>query len=443
MVSPSMNSETDHIDLDRQTVNPLWWQKLGIATLLLYTLLITVLRSVRAPNDFAKAYWLLDYRFGFVKRGLAGEFLSSITGLFGVPITLSLISVVSGAALAAFSLLLIAMCLRLIYRDAWSVESVLVSLVFLSSPFIVLSAHIIGYYDNIVFILGILSIFFVLKRKVWLSALIQVLAFLVHEIAVVIAFLPYVFVLFRTHAMSQTRSRLKSLYLPIIVPATAFLAIAACWQLCMVPNFADLLAAHLSKFPFIGRSRNELVPQWLVTPPSEYFSVQSGLFFENVFSLRMLKMVLPSTVPILFYVMMVGRIRNLKFQFWLIVVVCLAPLVLLILAWDTPRLWSHTILLEYIVLWIFSELNQSHGNSVILRYLCILALLLNTLMVVPLLDPVADRLSQEMRLLLLIPSAGGIVWLITRERGIRNVLSSANYRALLESIKEDWRNLRE
>ena len=39
-------------------------------------MLLTLSRTWRLPNSFANAHWLLDYRFGFVKRGLAGQLLS-------------------------------------------------------------------------------------------------------------------------------------------------------------------------------------------------------------------------------------------------------------------------------------------------------------------------------------------------------------------------------
>lgn len=45
-------------------------RKGGMIVLIVYTFVITSLRTLRSPNDFAEAHWLLDYRFGFIKRGL-------------------------------------------------------------------------------------------------------------------------------------------------------------------------------------------------------------------------------------------------------------------------------------------------------------------------------------------------------------------------------------
>ena len=43
---------------------------------LLWTLGITLARAIRTPNDYSEAHWLLDYRFGFIKRGLIGSMCS-------------------------------------------------------------------------------------------------------------------------------------------------------------------------------------------------------------------------------------------------------------------------------------------------------------------------------------------------------------------------------
>ena len=46
------------------------WPPILSCVLMLGALVATVLRTIRWPNDWSEAHWLLDYRFGFVKRGL-------------------------------------------------------------------------------------------------------------------------------------------------------------------------------------------------------------------------------------------------------------------------------------------------------------------------------------------------------------------------------------
>ncbi len=438
---PLTNVPNTPADGDPHRLRRTYREKLGIALLLLYTLTITILRSVRPPNDFAKAHWLLDYRFGFVKRGLVGEILSFVTGLFGMPITASLIFVLSGLALAIFCIVLITMCLRVIRKEAWSLESVLVSIVFLGSPFVVLSAHMIGYYDNIVIVLGILSIVLVLKRRFWLGAGFQVLACLVHEIAITLAFLPFVLSLSIVNTENRKARQWDSPYFIVLPPLVAFFAVIMSVHFFTVPGFEHLLEEHLSQFHFIGTERNELVPLWITMPLSQDFVSQSSSFLERVFSLRMLEMVIPSVIPILLYAILLGRIRDFGARFWSAMLVAVFPLATHAMAWDTDRIWTHTILAGYLVLWIFSEWSEPFGRSSLVRILSVIALVANTAMTIPLLDPVPDRFSIEMRLILLIPIAAGVLWLIAREKGIRKVALLLGLTSFLKSIKADWARL--
>ena len=47
--------------------------RISVFLILLYTLAFSVGKTLRFPNDWAESHWLMDYRFGFIKRGLAGE----------------------------------------------------------------------------------------------------------------------------------------------------------------------------------------------------------------------------------------------------------------------------------------------------------------------------------------------------------------------------------
>jgi len=48
-------------------------RKIVLVFLYLYALAFSILKTARFPNEWAESHWLLDYRFGFIKRGLAGE----------------------------------------------------------------------------------------------------------------------------------------------------------------------------------------------------------------------------------------------------------------------------------------------------------------------------------------------------------------------------------
>src|SRR5688572_14664661 len=107
-------------------------RKHAIIVLMIYTLVVTIVRSFRTPNDFSEAHWLLDYRFGFMKRALVGEIVSLVTGYLSIPITAQLISALSAAAFLIYCSTLVVLSLRIVQRSGWSTATVLVVLVFLS-----------------------------------------------------------------------------------------------------------------------------------------------------------------------------------------------------------------------------------------------------------------------------------------------------------------------
>ena len=148
-----------------------------LSTLLLLGLgVVTLGRTLRWPNDWAEAHWLLDYRFGFVKRGLLGQLLQWAVAPFGGEVGEGAIRAVSAAAFAAFVVLLGYTVWRVLRATAFAPGAVAVAAAFVASPFLVMTGHLVGYFDHVVFALGIVSIWLVLRRRPWAGALLQALA---------------------------------------------------------------------------------------------------------------------------------------------------------------------------------------------------------------------------------------------------------------------------
>jgi hypothetical protein len=108
------------------------WTRLG---LVVWAMVITMARAVRPPNDFAEAHWLLDYRFGFIRRGFAGSLLSlaSSTGLSGQSER-----VIAALAFLAFGLPMLALlwaAARVVCSGADPGVTFAAAAVFASSPF--------------------------------------------------------------------------------------------------------------------------------------------------------------------------------------------------------------------------------------------------------------------------------------------------------------------
>ena len=390
-------------------------RKLGIIALTIYTLFVTVLRAFRPPNDFAEAHWLLDYRYGFVKRGLIGEIFSLITGYLSIPVTAQLIFILATVAFLIYCVLIIALSLRIVQRSGWSTEAVVVSLVFLSSPFVVMSAHLVGYYDNIIIVLGIVSIALLLKGRPWLGACLQVPALLTHENSIILIFPLFCLAWLLVNSRRQKLGVPLLPFLPLLLPICTFLAIAASPKLFLDEDFVKSYTAHLSQFPFIQEKRNTIVPALIARSFLDYYATQSKVFADRISVAAMYGLILPTSLAILCFAARVYKIRNLSAEAFVLLGVCLAPQLMHLVAWDTGRIWTYTILCAYLALWIYSELVTPHEDSSTNRLLCFAALVTNVVILTPLMDHEADRYTLVARLILYAPVILGSLALILDE----------------------------
>lgn len=379
-------------------------KKIGIIILMLWTMAVTASRALRTPNDFAEAHWLLDYRFGFVKRGLVGEIFSLITGLRSTPITAQLISNISTLIFLIYCILLVLLSIRIVYRAGWAKQAVLVSLVFLSSPFIVMSAHLNGYYDNIVIMLGVLSLVFLANNVLWPAVLVQMLAVLVHENSMLLIF-PLFCLTWLLKNSKQQRQALPLLpFPPLLLPILTFIVVTVTSQAAFTSQgFVELFAKRLSQFSFIQEDRNTWVPIWISKSLTDNFLTESPEFPARMTSTRMYGLVIPSTLALLLFTVNSFRIPDLSVESLGIFVVCFLPQAMHLLAWDTQRIWTYTILCAFLLLWIYSENFMVVGKYWVNISLYILAIFINVIILTPLFDGLSEYFSLTSRLLLYAP----------------------------------------
>src|SRR3989304_5933482 len=374
-----------------------------IVALMIYTLTVSAMRSFRPPSDYAQAFWLLDYRFGFVKRGLIGEIVTLVTGRLSIPITAELISGLAYSAFWIYCAAIIVLSIRIVRRSGWSAEAVLVSLVFLSSPFIVMSAHLVGYLDNVVIVLGIASVVFLLKGRPWLGAILQVLALLTHEFSILLVFPSFCLAWLLTSSRRQDPGVPLLPLTPVLLPIATFLLLAAGQEFFAGKDFAKLFTDHLSQFPFIQADRVTWVPLWVSTSFLDYFSLQSGEFLARISSGAMYGLVLPTALAILFFTLSAHRILAVSAESLVLLGVSFAPQLMHLVAWDTPRIWTYTILCAFLALWVYSEISARQKSSSASRLLCLVALSVNAVVSTPLMDLQTDNYSPVTRLLLYSP----------------------------------------
>src|SRR5262249_34452662 len=80
----------------------------------------TVARAARHPNPFARAHWLLDYRFGFMKRALQGEALVILSRIGVLHLRRETIFAVTYLIFSILCAAMLAIAFRTLARDRYS-----------------------------------------------------------------------------------------------------------------------------------------------------------------------------------------------------------------------------------------------------------------------------------------------------------------------------------
>ena len=123
---------------------------------LLALYLWTASRSLRSPNPYSIGHWLQSYEHGFIKRGRLGSVVRPLLHGRGPEQINDTIELASFLLFAAFSLVMVASATMILWRDR-SLAVLVAAVVVLGSPFVVFSAHLVGYFDPLVAALGIAS----------------------------------------------------------------------------------------------------------------------------------------------------------------------------------------------------------------------------------------------------------------------------------------------
>jgi hypothetical protein len=350
---------------------------------------------------------------------LVGALVSLATGVTDTLPTEQLIRVLSGAVFAAYALVLLALGLRIIQRSAWSTHAILAVVVFCSSPFIVLSGHLMGYYDNIIVVLTVVSIALVLEDRIWLGAGVQAIAMLVHETSLLIGFPVFCLTWLLVNGSRNTPGKGRLPVGPLLLPIAAFGLVGLAQSLLLPADFEQSFARHLTDFPFIQDRRSTLVPRWLVTTFFEYALAGRAEFVHKLSSLEMYGLILPSMLAILCLTVDAYGITELSAKSIALLGAGLTPQVLHVIAWDTPRVWSYSILCFFLALWVHAEVFTAQTKlSSSLTLLCLAALVVNILGLTPLMDGETERLGLTMRLLLYAPAIGFVLSLILRKGSV-------------------------
>lgn len=381
--------------------------------LLVWTFTVTVLRTVRWPNDFAEAHWLLDYRLGPLKRGFLGEALALVTGLFSGRPTESLIAGLSAVIFAALALLLFFMAIRLVVRTAWSASAVLVAAAFLCSPYVVMASHLMGYLDHVVVLLTGAAIVLLLRDRPWWAFGSVAVAVLVHENALVFG-LPIVALtwLISNHAR-RTAGGPRLPWLPLALPVVAFGILAVSGARMSQDEFQDTFARHIESFAFVGGDMHLLVPEWLTGTVVENATRQSHRFVERLTGFHMYGLVLPTTLALLGLGLDRFAVRS-RLVGAVLVLAVLSPQILHMAGWDTVRIWTFTIAAALMACWVLAESCEPRRApaSPAVAAVATTAIVVNVVSPTPLYDNLSEWYDLGTRLWMYAPPLLGCAWLL-------------------------------
>lgn len=398
-------------------------RKVLLVFLYSYALVFSVAKAIRFPNSWSKAHWMLDYRFGFIKRGLAGE----IFGLFFQKSECNIV-LISSIILALLYILLVVIAVKETYRNTQDIiRKTVFYLIFFLSQYMVFSAHLIGYLDHVIFLLTILAVQLITHKKILLASLLMAISIFVHEISFFLMF-PISFFAVVVNEIpdgqfslksSFTKGLLKKTALFLLLPVIATAGILV-YQELYGHDYHSVLFNYLKHIEFVGNNVAGSVSGAYTGKFSEYLAEEGPHFFQRIFRSKASIM---DGIPILFLLYTVYSIfRKIDiYLFLLFAAVALFPLLLHAIAWDTYRIWTFPYMVLFLGFWILSSRfkNQTHPSqkiSLLEIIICIISILLVALVPNILMDDEVERFSLLEKSLTLLPVFGVLYYVKASEK---------------------------
>ncbi|WP_292008552.1 hypothetical protein [Chryseobacterium sp.] len=383
-------------------------RKALILFLYLYALAFSVLKTARFPNQWSVAHWMMDYRFGFIKRGLAGE----IFGFFFEKNETNIL-ILSVIILLLLYGVLLTIAIKRTNKTEDNTNRILFYSVFFLSQYIVFSAHLIGYLDHLIFLMTMIALYLIRNKKmIWASAVLSV-GILIHEITFFLMLPICLFALIikeiPEHSLSLKSINKKKLFekmaLFLLVPFIVLAGIIG-YQECYGGNHHLQILEYLIHTGFINDKVASLVSLGYTESFTSFLAEESPHFIQRVF---VSTCTIIYGIPMIFMGVMIYReFRKINFYiFGLLALACLSPLLLHAIAWDTYRIWSFPFMILFLGFWILdSKFNSVVQSGKISKWEILLFILSSALVSLPsnfLFDNEVERFSLGERILVLLP----------------------------------------
>jgi len=383
-------------------------RKALLILLYFYALVFSILKTIRLPNDWSEAHWMLDYRFGFIKRGLAGELFGWLSEKNEFTIL-----VLSAGILFLLYFLIFMIAVKETDTRKNSFYSILFFLIFFLSQYIVFSAHLIGYLDHVVFLMTVLSVFLIKKRNIFLASVVAAVSIFIHEISFFLLLPVSCFALILTECRQFpvksffSLNLLKKLALLLSLPVLTTFAVSM-YQEMNGADYFNTVFNYLNHIPFIAHKAADSVSSAYTKSFSYYFKEQSGHFIQRLF---ISKATVFYGIPMIFSLWMIFKEFRLQKNlpiFALLIIISFVPLLLHAVAYDTYRIWSFPFMIMFLSFWILSskstETPEPHEN-ISLTELAVFTVSFALVTMIPnsLFDDQVERFSLPIRLIMVLP----------------------------------------
>lgn len=373
------------------------WHRALAALLLLAVTTVTLLRTLRPPNDWTEAHWLLDYRFGFVKRALPGQVLAWLADLAGTPVGAGTIAAAAFVVTGVFAALLLAVGARVLRRGGWSPAMVATAAVFLASPFLVLTGHLVGYYEQLFLALLIVAIAAVLHGRWWAGAALLAVTPFVHESALLLAYPAFGLAWLQQAARADAPAGRPPAWVALLLPTAAAIAIVVAVR-CPPGGFVEAFNDHLRAYPFVAGGFETNTAPMLVMPSEHAFALVMTQFGPRMSQPSSFGVVMPTLLVLVAALAQRARLPLLSLEAVLVAAVVLLPQAMHLVAWDLERIWTYSLVTAWLALWIVVETRPpaDDGGRGLLP-IALLALAANFVVEPPLLDYEHERLPRVWR----------------------------------------------
>ncbi len=350
-------------------------ESLGKGIFILTALLYGAVRTLRLPNDWSEAHWLISYDLGLIKRALVGSILIPFVSGLEPDMVELLIQVFSFLLVLGFVVFLLKVC--------WNIQSAF-AVILILSPAVVMMFHLTGYFDYILVLLGGLTIYFLKRGSYSLVSVLLSLTLLIHESGVFIVFPAVFYGLFCQFSWSKQLVifGLRVFLLPVLV----FGGI-----LVFTDKFSEndqiqsAILNRLGQFPFV-ESNVEYVAYSFTHSFVSYFKLRKS-FLNPVF--------IPVVLNILGMFLILGNGKTSENRLILGLLMAF-PLLLHLIAVDTGRIWIYPLLVGILMLYFNGKSPKLDGKY--LELSVGLMIFLNVYYSIPLMDGLSDRISWWIRL---------------------------------------------